>query len=111
MAGTSTKTDAEKAAAKDATYANGLRKAREEKGYGRVQIAKALEITTSAWWKLETTAEGKELKDTLAAIKALPTAVKPAREKKAATKAPAKKAAAKATAKPKAKPAEATDLI
>lgn len=110
MAGTSTKTEAEKEEAKAASYANGLRKAREDKGYGRVAVAEALDITPGAWWKLEHEAEGKELKEVLASIKALPAAAKPER-KKAEPKAKAATATTKAKAKPKAKPADATDLI
>lgn len=103
-----TKTDKEKEAAKEATYANGFRAAREAKGYGRIAAAEALEITTSALWRLETQAEGKELQDALKALKALPQAPKAERAKRepAAKKAPAKKAGGK-----KAKPADATDLI
>lgn len=117
MAAASTKTEDEKQAAKDATYANGFRTVRESKGYGRKAAAEALDITTSALWKLENDAEGKELAAAIKELKALPQAPKAERKKaepKAAAKAaPAKGAAAKpaAKAKPKAKPAAATDLI
>lgn len=103
------KSDKEKEAAKAATYENGFRAAREAKGYGRIAAAEALEITTSALWKLETQAEGKELAEGLKALKALPQAPK-AERKKAEPKAKAA-ATAKAKGKVKAKPAEATDLI
>lgn len=112
MAAASTKSDEEKQANKDATYANGFRAAREAKGYGRKAAAEALGITTSALWKLETAAEGKELASAIKELKALPQAEKPERKAPAkatattkGTKAPAKKAAAKP------KPAAATDLI
>lgn len=104
------RTDKEKEAAKAATYENGFRAAREAKGYGRIAAAQALDITTSALWKLETQAEGKELQDALKALKALPQAPKAERAKRE-PKAAKAGAAKKAAAKPKAKPAEATDLI
>lgn len=112
MAAASNKTEDEKQAAKDATYANGFRAAREAKGYGRKAAAEALDITTSALWKLENFAEGKELAAALKELKALPQAPK-AERKKAEPKAKAAPAAKgkAAPAKPKAKPAAATDLI
>lgn len=106
----STKTEDEKAVAKEASYANGFRKAREDKGYGRVAAADALGITTSALWKLEHEAEGKELAAAIKELKALPQAPK-AERKKAEPKAKGATATSKAKPKPKAKPAEATDLI
>lgn len=73
---------------------------RQEKGYGRVALAAALGITTSALWKIENHSEGAELKAAMAALRALPSLKKVA-------PAPAKKAAAA----PKAAKASSTDLI
>ena len=100
---------------KEDTYANGLRKAREDKGYSRISLAEALGLATGTSWNDEVHAEGKELAAKLKAIRALPEAEKPVRvAKPKAEKAPAAKAGAKVTAKKataKAKPADATDLI
>lgn len=109
----STKTAEEKATEKEASYANGFRKVREDKGYSRVAAADALGITPGALWKIEHQAEGKELAAAIKELKALPQAPKVERAKKekpaAAEKATtAKKAPAK---KATAKPAAATDLI
>jgi len=71
------KTPEQSAADKELMYANGLRAARELKGYGRVQVAAALGITTSAWWNLEFNGKGDEVTKTLAKVQALPQAGKP----------------------------------
>lgn len=38
------------------TYANGVRQARQAKGYGRAAIAKALGLTNGQWWAYEANA-------------------------------------------------------
>lgn len=56
------------------TYANGLRKARQAKGYGRVAIAKALGLTNGQWWAFEANAipGSDEYRRILARVEALP---------------------------------------
>lgn len=99
---------------KEDTYANGVRAAREAKGYSRIGMAAALDISVGEYWKAETAYEGKDLAAILKAIRAVEPAEKPVRATKPkAEKAPAAKGG-KAPAKkaaPKAKPADATDLI
>ena len=69
-----------------------FRRIRQEKGYGRVAMAAALGITTSAWWKVEnhTDPNSTEGKAMLAKVQALPSlkAVAPTADAKG--KAPAK---------------------
>lgn len=79
-------------------YANGLRKAREDKGYGRAAVAKALGITAAEWWVAEfvLVAGSPEHKAIAAKVAALPTLKKDKAPAKPATKG---KAAPAATAK------------
>lgn len=96
----------------ESTYANGIRAAREAKGYTRGSVTEALGLTANAYWNVEVSEDPKVVKEYLAKIKALPDAPVKERAKKAASEKKATTSTkAKATTKTKAKPAAATDLI
>lgn len=86
-------------------YANGMRAARENKGYGRAAVAKALGITAAEWWLAEFVyATGTpEHKAIAAKVAGLPTLKKVAAPAKGRTN----------LAKPKAtsNQADITDLV
>lgn len=96
---TTTTTEAPAATYRDVTGTKAnpktaYRALRQEKGYGRVALAAALGITTSALWRLEnhTDLNSAEGKAAMKALRALPSVKRPA----PAPKAPK---AAQATAK------------
>jgi len=74
-----------------AAPATEYRRLRQEKGYGRVALAAALGITTSALWKIEnhTPASSPEGKAALKALRALPSVKAKAAPAKAAKATPA----------------------
>lgn len=92
------------------TYANGIRKAREARGYSRIEAAKALGISTTAYWNLEYSStipanhKAKTVAQFKAALTALPLTGNAA--KKAEKAAAAKKAGKATPAK-----AEGSDLL
>ncbi|MDP3713422.1 MAG: hypothetical protein Q8R60_13185 [Mycobacteriales bacterium] len=60
-------------ASQEASFENGLRNAREAKGFGRIPISVALEMTTTEWWHLENseplgTAQHTRTMDLIAAL-------------------------------------------
>jgi hypothetical protein len=75
-----------------AAPATEYRRVRQEKGYGRVALAAALGITTSALWRLEnhvdpSTSEGKAALKALKALPSIKRTAAPAKAVKAADKA------------------------
>jgi hypothetical protein len=97
---------------------NGLRAAREAKGYGRAAVAKALKISPADWWLAEFvfvagSPEHKAMQTRIAGLPSIKKGGTPAPD--TTTKAKAK-AAPKATTKAKAKvpdsvPPNATDVL
>jgi hypothetical protein len=90
-------------------YANGVRKAREDKGYGRAALAKALSITAAEYWVAEFVLEAGSpaAKAFLARVAGLPSIKKDGK----ATPAPTTKRVNKATPKDSSSQADIDDLV